>query len=171
MTHPLYQNAKFAPYVFQEYPKMVYLTEDHYPNKGKIVNDPEEELAYLGFLMKDKYPKAENQGVANQLTIRDDAERKFLLGVLKDMGSNYDENASIEDLRAQMRGFIPQTANPALPALDAPAAVGAAVGFDLGARIGVDSDILKPVAPVEPVAPVAPIPGDALQGDEGARVA
>lgn len=146
MTHPLYQNTKFPQYVFEEYPKMVYVTDMDYPHNGKVVNNPEEELAILGYLMKDRYPKAETPSASRQLQAREDGERNFLVGILATMNAQFDENAPIEDLRAALQGFAqPPAAAAALPAPD---------------------DAVKPVAPVQPE-PIDPgfLNGEKSQGD------
>lgn len=140
----LYSNVKFKPYQYEEYPKMIYVTEANYPHGGQIVHNEEEEFALLGYLQKDKYPKAET--LANELEVQQEGERNFLIGILSTMGAKFNQDDTVEELRETLGGFAQKPANPMK---------------ELGSRFNLFSK--KPNDPIDPIAPIQPI--ESLDGD------
>jgi hypothetical protein len=83
----------FKPYQYQEYPKMVYPTQDDYPSNGKIAQTPEEEAEIRG-----DNPAWEVIPVQSRAAV-DTGERKFLCDLLVQFGLNPSPSLSVSELR------------------------------------------------------------------------
>lgn len=120
-------NRSYPPYVFREFPKMVYPSgydKAQPSNGGVIVNSPEEEAAAMGAAYTGKATVAphipEPEAPAPIVPV-DTGERKFLTAILTKLGVEFNPDQPIIELRGLMEKQAHDAEEAGIQAADAAA--------------------------------------------------